>query len=81
VAFYSPSLPCKNSRVRKSTIEFWLPLMYSMSKSKTHNIDCHLAKICFEHFFLKLVLHFCNLFFLKSFDIKDHLKILKCLVL
>jgi hypothetical protein len=47
--FYQPSLLCNNSWV--SRIEFWLPLMYSMSKSKTLNMDCHRAKTCFDAIF------------------------------
>jgi hypothetical protein len=42
---------CKNSRVRKSGMELLIPLMYSISKSKTLKIACHLANICFEAIF------------------------------
>ena len=30
---------------------FWDPLIYSISKSKTLKIACHLAKICLEAIF------------------------------
>ena len=42
------STACRSSWVRKSGIDFLEPLIYSMSKSKTLKIACHLAKICFE---------------------------------
>ena len=42
---------CKNSRVRKSGILFWVPAMNSMSKSKTERIACQRAKICFDAMF------------------------------
>ena len=45
-------LPCKNSRVKKSGIEFLLPSVYSISKSKMLKMDCHLAKICLLAIFL-----------------------------
>ena len=49
VCHYSTAF--RNSWVRKSGIDFLEPLIYSMSKSKTVKIACHLAKICFEAMF------------------------------
>ena len=51
VIFYPPSLFCRNSWMRKSRIELWLPLIYSISKSKTLNIDYQRAKPCFDAMF------------------------------
>ena len=42
---------CKNSRVRKSGILFWVPVMNSMSKPKTERMACQRAKICFDAMF------------------------------
>ena len=42
---------CKNSRVRKSGMLFWVPAMNSMSKLKTERIACQRAKICFDAMF------------------------------
>ena len=41
-------LPYRNLRVRKPGIKLVSPLIYSMSKSKTLKIACHLAKLCLE---------------------------------
>ena len=44
-------LPCRNSLVKKSGIEFSLPFINSISKSKQDKRLCHQAKICFETIF------------------------------
>ena len=50
---------CKNSLVRKSEFEFWLPLIYSISKSKILRINYHLKNIFLLAIFFT---YFCKIY-------------------